>query len=61
MEFPHALAGCDAAGSILLDISLGRAATAGLHDHRVNGRAVFPAAAYLELAAAAGDVLSGAS
>ncbi len=55
------VAGHDAGGSIVLDVSLGRSAVAGLHDHRVSGRAVFPAAAYVELAAAAGDILSGTS
>ena len=43
----------------MLDGSLGRAAASGLQDHRVNGRAIFPAAAYLELAAAAADILTG--
>ena len=43
----------------MLDVSLGRTAAAGLQDHRVNGRAIFPAAAYLELAAAAADILTG--
>lgn len=44
---------------VVLVANLGRPAAAHFHDHRVQGRTVFPAAGYLELAVSGTDMLTG--
>jgi acyl transferase domain-containing protein/NADPH:quinone reductase-like Zn-dependent oxidoreductase/acyl carrier protein len=59
----HALLsyGSRAGAEVVLSAALGRPQLLYLMDHRVNGRAILPAAAYLEMALGAGHVLLGAS
>lgn len=45
--------------SVSLEASLGRPAAALFYDHRVQGRAVFPGAGYLELAVSGAVILTG--
>lgn len=45
--------------SVSLEANLGQVAATMFHDHRVQGRAVFPGAGYLELAVSGACILTG--